>query len=154
MLQSCVCHENSPVKRPLLNSMKTSSPSTSGTWKWTSRSPPLLSCSAATNGSYSMSAKIRSSGCAPWSTWPAWRESCPNCGQSSAERERANRRKNRVVILSRRGTTKDLRMRKPCNRGSGRRQRQIARRFFLAGVDLRVVRQSHDLEGLVDDGGE
>src|SRR5437016_981729 len=138
MLQSCVCQENSPVKRPLLNSMKTSSPSTSGTWKCTRRSPPVLSCSTATNGSYSMSAKIRSSGCAPWSTWPACRESWPNCGQSSAASGSATRRRRKTV-----GFTARL-------RGQG----QIAERFFLAPVDLRVVRQPHDLEGLVDDGGE
>src|SRR6266511_1122073 len=85
-----------------------------------------------------MSANIRISGCAGRSTWPECRESCPNCGQSSAERGRATRRRRRTVRFTARL----------------RGQRQIADRFFLAGVNLRVVRQPHDLEGLVDDGGE
>src|SRR3954451_11412041 len=136
MLQRSVCHCGQPLKTPLLNSMKTSSPSTSGTWKWTRRSPPVADCSLATNGSYSTSASTRMSGCAARSTWPPCCESCANCGQS-AKAGRATKKRTRA------GFTSGL-----------RGQSQIAERLVLARVDLRVVGQPHDLERLVDDGGE
>src|ERR1043166_8300821 len=137
MLQLSVCQTGQPLNVPLLKTWKTSSPSTRGAWKCTRRSPSVAACSFGTNGSYSTSASTRMSGCAVAATWPLCPASCANCGQPAKTGSAATRRtKARRVTRALRG------------------QCQIAERLVLARVDLRVICQPHDLEGLVDDGGE